>query len=108
MDNIKTLWRAEGYYYEDGKCSIEMWPYRVVKRTPKGVWIVSDTYLYGKEKFVLLSGRKRYAYPRQEEALESLLMRKKRQVKIIEWQMKAANTIIDYIESKRYKLKERV
>lgn len=50
--------------------------YRVIKRTPKGAWIDLG---WGDKRFVLLSARKRYALPTEVEALESFIMRKRRQ-----------------------------
>lgn len=50
--------------------------YRVTRRTPKGAWIDLG---WGDKRFVLLSARKRYACPTEAEALESFIMRKRRQ-----------------------------
>lgn len=50
--------------------------WRVDKITPAGYWIES----YGERKFVLAGGGKRYAYPSKEEALDSYIIRKNRQL----------------------------
>ncbi len=46
--------------------------YPVVRHTPKGIWID----MHGDERFVLLSGVKRFAHPTAEEAIQGLIGRK--------------------------------
>ncbi len=55
--------------------------YRVVKETPKGVWIAPmwDTEGFHK-KFVLAGQGRRYAYPTKELARASYIIRKKAQI----------------------------
>jgi hypothetical protein len=92
MMNIETAEAQDAghgvrYRYIDPHASDEAEPpwltsYTVHRMTPKGCWIV----LYGTEpskynqKFVLDGHGKRYAYPTKEEALESYIIRKERQV----------------------------
>jgi len=52
--------------------------YEITKYTKKGVWI--QAYGDEKGKFVLLSGKKRYAHPTKEEALDAFIYRKKTQL----------------------------
>jgi hypothetical protein len=58
----------------------------VAKRTPKGAWI-TDKFDFRKKRFVLDTGRKRFAYPTKEEAKESFLARKRRQLFILKAQV---------------------
>lgn len=51
--------------------------YRVIRETPKGVWLQDF-----KPRFVLRGARKRFACPTQEEALASFIARKERQADI--------------------------
>jgi hypothetical protein len=65
---------------------LHLWEYPIIKRTPKGVWISS----YSFKKFVLLYGRKRFAWPTKEEALFSFQKRKEAQIRILTSQLKTA------------------
>ena len=57
--------------------------YPVTRITSKGVWL----NIYGTKKFILSHARKRFAYPTKSEALESFIMRKKRQITICNTQI---------------------
>lgn len=96
MENLTILYRAEYACYVNSNTLIYFYSYPVVKYTNKGVWIKVDT----DKKFVLLSGKKRFAYPTKEEALYSLKCRKERQLKIIENTKRVANDIINQINTK--------
>ena len=58
------------YYYENGGIEISTYrqTYPIVRRTQK-CDVIDE---YGNEKFVLRDSRKRYAYPTDELAIESL------------------------------------
>lgn len=63
--------------------------YRVIKTTPKGVWLGDEWlgHVTGPKRFVLRDARKRFACPTKKEALESFLARKKRQRSILSAQI---------------------
>ncbi len=67
----------------------------LIKRTPKGAWI---GYTEGSKKFVLLTANKRYALPTMEEAKESFLARKKKQISIYESRVTHAKRAIALCE----------
>lgn len=75
----------------------------VVSRTPKGVWL---SWLGPRDKcrFVLNSARKRWASPTQEEALESLRARKKRQLEIYQDRVKRAQEVVAFIKNAHQEL----
>jgi hypothetical protein len=58
--------------------------YRVIKHTPKGVWL-QEPYCSGR-KFVLKDARKRFACPTKREALLSYIARQKRRLLILKGQ----------------------
>lgn len=60
--------------------------YRVIKHTPKGVWL-QQPYSPDK-KFVLKNAKKRFAYPTKREALISYIARQKRRLLILKSQIK--------------------
>jgi hypothetical protein len=62
----------------DGVLKIECRQFRVLKHTPKGVWL-SDTACLGYKRFVLNKSKKRFACATKEEAIDSFVARKKRQ-----------------------------
>ena len=101
------LYRYEDHYYSPGLdqfddpipgyiLRVELKKYKIVKRTPKGVWIRYYRYNYFdledndklNRKFVLLTARKKYACLTKGEALESFVKRKVRQSSILEDRLK--------------------
>ena len=78
--------------------------YNIYKETPKGYWIGygHPDGLQSDKRWVSKTARKRYAYPTKKEALESLIIRRKKQVKILEWQRWTAEIALKKAE----KLKE--
>lgn len=60
--------------------------YRVIKHTPKGVWLLKP-YCAGK-RFVLKDAKKRFAHPTKREALVSYIARQKRRILILNSQIK--------------------
>ena len=55
---------------------IVVYSFSIIARTPKGVWIRD---LNNRKRFVLLEGKKRYAYPTIKEAYDSFIVRKTRE-----------------------------
>lgn len=70
----------------EGRTSIEMQTFDVIKQTPKGVWI-ND---FSGKKFVNLTARKKYACLTEAEALTSFIARKNRHISILTAQLKSA------------------
>ncbi len=86
---------------DEGGIIIHLRKLRVTKHTPKGVRL----YLWHDEsKFVLAGARKRFACPTIEEAKESFLARKKKQLSIIEHQASYVRAVIKLSD----KLQDRV
>jgi hypothetical protein len=73
--------------------------FAVVKETPKGAWIAGPFGLT--KRFVRLDARKRYACPTVEEARESFMARKKRQIKILKTQLVNAEESLQLAEEWR-------
>ncbi len=58
--------------------------YKVVKVTPKGVWIDYQCDIArGRPHFVRLDSRKKFAYPTREQALDGFIAKKRRHVSIL-------------------------
>ncbi|ESY35809.1 hypothetical protein NKK48_01790 [Mesorhizobium sp. C386A] len=89
---------ATGWYrYEDSSAyhsSIHLRRYRVLRETPKGVWLDD----YGLERFVLKDAVKRWAYPTIELAQASFLIRKRKQVAHLENYLAHAKAVRDAAE----------
>lgn len=49
----------------------------IVKETPKGYWVQQ---YFGKKRFCLNDARKKWAYRTKEDALQSYIIRKKREI----------------------------
>lgn len=75
------LYRVDDVCYTTG-VRIEKRKFKVVKETPCGYWI--DLFeFFDDKKWVSKTGKKRYAYPTEEEAMTSFKARKKRQIQIL-------------------------
>ena len=71
-----TYWyRYRDEYFREGDVRIFEQVLKVLKETPKGVWL-NDS---GNRRFVLRDARKRFACPTRQEALESFIARKRLQ-----------------------------
>ena len=70
----------------------------IMKRTPKGAWID----IWGEKRFVNLTARKQYACDSPEEARQSYLARKKRQVRILSSQLSSSKSAMALMESNTY------
>lgn len=74
-------------YSSGSRVELYLREYPVLRETPKGVWIslsCGEFHALGDqcERFVLLGARRRFACPTREEALDSFLARKRRQLSI--------------------------
>jgi hypothetical protein len=87
MGQAEIFYRLEDHYTEG--CDVEVWlfKYKVVSKTPCGVWI---TLGKGKDKFINLNATKKWACPTIEEAKKSYLRRKLRQIQILSAQLHSA------------------
>ena len=71
--------------------SIVLYKFPILRRTPKGVWIKN---LNKKERFVLLGGRKRYAYSTIQEAYTSFIIRKHKEKRALEDRVSALESLL--------------
>lgn len=69
---------------------LELMEFKVAKVTPKGVWL--ERYLGN--RFVRASGRRRFAHPTKDAALESFRQRKLRQIELLQAQLSVAKTML--------------
>lgn len=83
-----------------GRLDVVMRQYKVIKLTPKGVWLceVIGDFMSPDQRFVRRTARKRFACPTIEEATESFIARKQRQAKILTSQARRALRAIDIIK----------
>lgn len=75
---VERLYRADIQVYENWSgqfCEVFMREYRVIKETPCGVWV----QCWDRTRFVNLKLFRKWAWPTKEEAMASLLARKRRQ-----------------------------
>lgn len=87
------LYRFDSYvsvdeygYVVDRHTTLTLQKFKILKRTKCGVWIDS----YNKQKFVNLERNKKFACATPEEALQSFIYRKKRQISILTSQLNEA------------------
>lgn len=73
--------------------------FRVIKETPKGVWIEMD--FAGGKRFVRHDALKKFAHPTTEAARESFRARKRRQIKILTKQLENAQRALSEIDEWR-------
>lgn len=90
------------YVSGSGSTEVTLRTYRVIRRTPCGVWIeedFGDFHLLGSgPRFVNLTARKRFACPTKAEARESFKARKRRQIKILKAQIARAERALAALE----------
>jgi len=79
---------------------IELSRFRILKRTPKGVWISLYGRIWDDKRFVLLTANKKYACITKADAMVSFIARKKKQIQILRGQLKQANEALDLAEGK--------
>lgn len=81
MEQPEIYYREVNAYWSEDRLAISLEKYRVVKRTPRGVWIAPMWDYRGDHKrFVLDGSGRRYAYPTREQARESFIIRKRREI----------------------------
>jgi hypothetical protein len=97
----ETMTTEHWYRYD----SSFMQEYKVLSTTAQGVWIEVQYYDFfppkpvgekPMKKFILRDATKRWACPTKQEALESFVARKKRQIKILKAQIEAIQQSIDH------------
>ena len=88
----ESYYRYNSVLYSESRIYIFETEYAVLSHTPKGVWI--EEYP-GKKRFVLKNAKKKFACATQKEALESFRARKRRQIKILEHQLKIAKAALE-------------
>ena len=86
----EQFYRFQETMYSEAKMMLNMMAFVVIKHTPCGVWIDH----YGSKKFVNTNARKRYAWATKEEALESFHARKRKQARLLRWQLKKAEAAL--------------
>ena len=88
-----------------GRLNILHFP--VTKETPCGVWIKIPWIdsMEGKgKKFILTNARKKYACPTIEEARESFMARKRRQIMILKGQLERARLALSLMKEELKRL----
>ena len=86
--------------YEDTgystRVEVSLQAFDIIKETSKGQWI-QDELCITKPRFVLNHGRKRYAWLTKEEALISFIARKKKQMRLLQSQLKNVRSALLYV-----------
>lgn len=102
-DKITVLYRFDGGMIDN---RLEVVEFQVLRETPKGYWInlAYGGYMMKSEKWVSKISRKRFAYPTKDEALDSFIARKKKQIQILKYQLGKAQDY--YKQANRHKAGE--
>jgi hypothetical protein len=88
-----------------GRLEVRLRKIPVLRHTQKGVWVEYHDRRYDKtERFLLRDARKRYACPTIEEAKESFIARKKRQMRIHQAAVDRAKAALQQVDSPGYGL----
>lgn len=96
-----TYYRYEAITYTNG-VSLYCEEYKVIKVTPKGVWISNYFYdgeFYTWKKFILLDAKKQWACDSKVKALCSFIKRKERQTAILLSQLDKASSALEIARS---------
>lgn len=97
----------DGDLNANGSLQFKCIGFRVLERTPKGVWLATpwresggvDRGSHRAKTFVLNDATRRYAYPNKEEALYSYKRRKAKQVSILKRQFKKAERLLEALRN---------
>lgn len=87
-----TYYRYESQIFNYG-VHIVCYEYKVIKETPKGVWIANEYYdgdTWCWKKFILNNAKKQWACDSKAKALYSFIRRKERQISILTQQLDTA------------------
>ena len=120
MEQGDTWYRFEDKYYSPGadewgdplpgtKMEVHLFTYKVIKRTPKGVWLSRWGYGAGqpgwhtKARFVLNEATRRFACPTEEEAKQSFIARKQKQASIYRKRAEQAEKAIAIVKRSLYR-----
>lgn len=100
---------AETYYDEYGSrwfavVRLNLTAYKVIKKTPGGVWINCWGRGPHDRKFILMSAKKKWACPTKEAALESFIARKKRHRDILESRLAVVNEALEQAKKMKEKM----
>lgn len=93
------LHRVDGQYIDDGSetyqgMELEWQQWKVEKVTPRGAWLRSVEWPYKKRRFALIPGA-RWVGETKADALEGLIARKRRQIRIIDQQKITATETLE-------------
>jgi hypothetical protein len=83
---IDKLYRYERQNYPDGRVKVFLLSIPIIKETPKGYWI-NNAY---RKRWVSKTGKKRYAYPTQADAIVNYRKRTGFYIRILESQLHSA------------------
>jgi hypothetical protein len=86
------MYRYDTMIYEGGKVQLYLWSMLVLIETKCGVQVQGTSY--GKNRFINLSAKKKWAYPTKEEAFEGFKARKRRQIAILESNLEIARASV--------------
>ena len=78
-----------------GRVVLELDCIPLIKETPKGVWVGHSPCT---KRFVLKAAKKHYACSTEQEAKESFIARKKRQIRILKSQLRNAEEALKLAE----------
>ena len=89
---VLSVWYEDSsdWAYPTQRVAIVSHKLPILRRTPKGVWIKD---LNNKDRFVLLEGTKRYAYPTIQAAFDSFIVRKVHERAALERRVKALSKL---------------
>lgn len=121
MNQWDLMYRYDAFFTgggrdEDGclsfrQCHLIQTVYRIVKRTPKGVWVLEgenkDKIVSSSEKrFVLLGARRKLCHERKADAIIAFMARKRKQISILNSQIADCSMALMDAECEFKKVKE--
>ena len=102
-------YRIVPHYDNYGEDMLEVEVYVGIKKTPKGMWIISKDWIdyvdqkWVKKRFILDSSKKKYAYPTIQGAVNNFIKRKIRQLSILERQLNDTKYQLELAENMKSK-----
>lgn len=88
--------------HSHSRLELQLRKVKVIRETPKGVWVIGGHYGWNNPRFILKDARKRHACSTVEEAKASFIARKEKQARIYRARAEAADNAAQLAYQDKY------
>lgn len=102
-EGSEYYYRAECHYFIEEYTAIYVFPCKITRLTPKGLYVM-DVNNPSRERLIIKSHKKKYAYPTRELALNSLKYRTIYYRSILKARLKKCEAVLNCLDYNGYKV----